>query len=284
RFPVHPADLEKYGSAANIDGKHVTRLFNAVREKHPGFQMIFCQPFYWGPGGREPYPEPREPYLKAMAEDVHPEIDLVWTGNIVKGQWKTQKHVEWFIDLTKHKPMIYQNATGQHHLLSYINDRTPGFLDWHDGHPGFFDEEISGFMHNADVPTTAITTIQMADCFWNPATYIPATEDGDDRGEAAVRRASALLYGKEMFDILEPAWKAMSYFDKFKYGAYDNSALAELDKLEALWKTADEAWQKAVEYNPKATSRYPASLRRAIYEFSANVIKTAKQKKAASAK
>ncbi|NLB56176.1 MAG: hypothetical protein GX811_10515, partial [Lentisphaerae bacterium] len=275
RFPAHPEDIRVHGTMANIDAKYVTRLFRTVREEHPDFQMIFCPPFYWGPDGQVRYPEPREPYLRSVGEFLDPAIDVVWTGPYVKGTYKGKKQVEWITELIKRPPMIFQNATGRHHLLVYINDRRPEWLDWHDGHPGFFDEEISGFMHNTHMPSDAVTSLMMADCTWNTNTFISATEV-DNRGEAATRRSVALLYGKDMFEILEPAWEAMSYFDKYKYGEYRPEAVNELADLENKWEVAKEAWEKAKAYNPFAIKVFHASLERAIYDFALRVLRPAR--------
>jgi len=253
RFPMAQMDLEKFGSAANMDAKYLTRLFKAVKEKNPGFHMIFCPPFYWGPDSAAAYPEPREPYLKSMGDYLDPEVELFWTGPRVKGYQKTKEQVAWFTNLTKHKPMIFQNGTGPHNLLSYITDETPGWKTWH--YDGFYENDIEGFLKNASMSTEAPQMTTLADCLWNVKGYDAA---------ASVRNGVALLFGKDMFDILDPANKALAYLDKYPYGDITPEAVSEIPEIEKRAKIADEAYKKGLAYNAFSLQNFPGALGRGV--------------------
>lgn len=253
RFPVPQADLDKFGAAANMDAKYVTRLFQAVRKEHPGFQMVFCPPFYWGPDSVAAYPEPREPYLKSLGDYLDPDIDVFWTGPRVKGYEKTKEQVAWFVGLTKHKPMIFQNGTGPHNLLSYITDETPQWKTWH--YDGFYENDIAGFLKNAGMGQEAPQTATLADCLWNVKAYDAA---------ASARNAVAMLYGKDMFDILDPANKALAYLDKYRHGQVTPEAVTEIPEIERRGALAEAAYNKGLAYNGFSISNFPGSLGQAI--------------------
>ncbi|MCY3019293.1 MAG: beta-N-acetylglucosaminidase domain-containing protein [Planctomycetota bacterium] len=264
RFPLPQADLDKFGTAANVDAKYVTRLFQAVRKDHPGFHMVFCPPFYWGPDSRASYPEPREPYLKSLGDYLDPGIDVFWTGPRVKGYQKTREQAGWFTGLTKRKPMIFQNGTGPHNLLSYITDETPGWKTWH--YEGFLENDIEAFLKNAHMGMEAPQTTTLADCLWNVKAYDAAT---------SIRSGVALLYGKEMFDILDPANKALAYLDKYKYGEITPEVMAEIPEIERRLAIAEEAYKKGLAYNAFSLQNFPGALCRGV-EFARTALKAAK--------
>ncbi len=238
RFPLPPADLEKFGSAAHMDAKYLTRLYKEVKKDHPGFHLIFCPPFYWGPDSDAPYSEPREPYLKSLGEFLDPEIELFWTGPRVKGYEKNPEQVKWYTDLTKRKPVIFQNGTGKHNLWSYITDEMPDWKTWH--YEGFLDRDLTGFLKNGgEIPQ--VNTL--ADCLWNIKGYDSA---------ASIRAAVAMYYGKAMFDLIDPANKAMTKLDKYPYMEIRPGAAEEADEIARLSAEANAALDKAMAYNREA--------------------------------
>ncbi len=262
RFPLPKVDLDKFGSAANMDAKYITRLYKAVKEKNPGFHLVFCPPFYWGPDSAAAYPEPREPYLKSLGDYLDPDIELFWTGPRVKGYQKSKAQVEWFTNLTKHKPMIFQNGTCPHNLLSYITDETPGWKTWH--YEGFFENDIAGYLKNGG-EAAQVTTL--ADCLWNIKAYDAA---------ASIRRGVAMLYGKDMFDIIDPANKALAYLDKYPYGEITPEAVTEIPEIERRAKIANEAYQKGLAYNAFSLGNFPGALGGGV-RYAFNALESAKK-------
>ena len=253
RFPLHKADLDKFGAGANVDAKYVTRLFAAVRKEHPDFHLVFCPPFYWGPDARASYPEPREPYLRSLGDYLDPGVEVIWTGPRVKGYQKNKEQVAWFTGLTKHKPFLFQNGTGPHNLLSYITDETPQWKTWH--YDGFFENDIEGFLKNAHMGMEAPQMTTLADCLWNVKAYDAA---------ASIRNGVAMLFGKEMFDILDPANKALSHLDKYKYGAVTPEAVTEIPEIEKRLTIAAEAFARGKEYNAFSLENFPGALERGV--------------------
>ncbi len=261
RYPAHKDDLATGKNPSDFDAEHILKVYNAVKAKYPKFKMIYCPPFYWGPDSTAAYPDDREKYLRSL-RIFPPELDLYWTGGQVKGYNKSKRQVDWFVELTGHKPTIFQNGTGPHNLLSYVVDET----DWNGWHyPGFFENDIAAFHKNAHMPTECPQTTTLADCLWNVKAY-------DKR--RSIERGVALLMGEKMYSILEPGLKGLTRFDKYKYGTLNADILYEdLDELKAHYEIASNCWEKAVKYNP-AVHSYGAYGRGV--DFAARVLKGAK--------
>lgn len=262
RYPLCPPDKEKFGIGANCDAEYVSKLYRAVKAKYPGLKLIFCPPFYWGPDSKAAYPEDRENYLKSLKEKLDPEIDIYWTGPMVKGISKFPYQTKWYTGLTGRKPYIFQNGTGPHNLVGYIVDST----DWNGWHyPGFFENEIGGFHKNAHTPQECCQIATLADCLWNVKGY--------DMDRSAKRGIDQLL-GDGMYDLLLPGMKALAYFDKYKYGDLNVNVLHEdVADIEAKVLLASNCWQKAVARNPvvRKYGRYGDGVR-----WASNVVKGAK--------
>ena len=236
RFPLHPADLKAAGTAANLDAKYMTRLYRAVKKDYPGFFMQYGPPFYWGPDGGVAYPEDRDTYLKSLAADLDPEIDVSWTGPRVKSHYITVEKTKWYSDLIGRKPLIFHNgnAIGQHNYIQYGADTT-GYKKCHA--PDLFDS-IAGFQQNISQYGEGGEAGSAMDWCWNP--------DAHD-GTESVRRAVNQFEGPGVFEIIEAATPSLSYFDKYGYcvprGELFAEDQAELDRRVA---DADAAWKRVL--------------------------------------
>ena len=226
RFPMHPRDVKEAGTGANLDGKYMTRLYREVKSEYPGFIMQYCPPFYWGPDGGVNYPEDRVEYLKSLARDLDPEIDVYWTGPRVKSHYMTDEKTKWFADLIGRKPTIFHNgnAIGQHRYHGYGVDPS-GFKKCHS--PRLF-ENIACFQQNTSNYAMVGLAASCMDWCWNP--------DAHDGGES-IRRAVDQLEGPGVADIIEKATPSLSYFDKYLYYKPRPELLdedqAKLDKIVA---------------------------------------------------
>jgi len=258
RFPIHPEDKKSGLNASDFDAPHIAALYKAVKAKYPDFRMIYCPPYYWGPDSGASYPDDREKYLKSLRL-LPPEVDLYWTGAQVKGYDKKPYQVKWFTELTGHKPTIFQNGAGPHNLYGYVADE----IDWNGWHyPGFFENDIACFHHNgSDYPRLT----GLAACLWNPPAY--------DRHADCARGVNQLC-GDRAFELLAPGVKALSYFDKYKWGRLNADILHEdLGDLQAKYEVASNAYAKALAKCPlvKRAERYEDGL-----AFARNVIAGAK--------
>ena len=232
RFPLPKMDIEAAGTAANLDGKYMTKLYRTVKAKYPGFKMQFCPPFYWGPRSPANYPEPREEYLKSLGRDLDQDIDVYWTGGSVKSDGMTVDRVTWFSDLIGRKPTVFHNGNciGQHNFLQYGADMT-GYKTSHS--PELF-KYLASFQHNMSSYGEASEIGSAMDWTWNPEAHDPAI---------AVRRAIDQLEGPGVSDIIRKATPSISHFDGYVYGAPRTELLSEdqadIDRRVA---DADAAW------------------------------------------
>ena len=192
---------------SQTDAKRIAEIYNAVKAEYPNFKMQFCPPFYWGPRAGHPYPDDRNRYLKSIAEFLPPEIDIIWTGERVGSHTKDRRDCKWFSSLIGRKPTLFQNKTGPHNYLSYVNDRTR-WDKWF--YPGFVTEDMAGIQKNSDTPGECPQISSLADYLWNVKAY-DATR--------AIKRGLDNYAGKGVFETLEPAHKILCEYDKFhKYG------------------------------------------------------------------
>ena len=236
RFPMHPLDLENAGTAANLDAKYMTDIYREVKKDYPGFKMLFCPPFYWGPDGGVNYPEPRDAYLKSLGSDLDPEIEVYWTGPRVKSGGMSDKKTDWYAGLIGRKPVIFHNGDcrGRHNYIAYGAD-IPGYKASHSTN---LFEHVSAFLHNMSRYQGAPAIGACMDWCWNPEAHDP---------ETAVRRTDEMLVGPGVFEILRDATPALAYFDKYCHGSVRSELLTEdLADLDRRIAESEAAWSKVM--------------------------------------
>ena len=237
RFPFHPADAKRFGTAANFDARFITDLYHEVKAKYPKHFMQFCPPFYFGPDGglrKDWYPEPRDPYLESVGKYLDPEIDVYWTGPRVKSHAFTQEKTEWYSKLIGRKPTIYHNGNGigQHNYFDYGADPV-GYKATHC--TNVFDL-VAGFQMKMSHPYEAAKTGGMADWCWNPTAHDPVV---------SVKRTIDMLEGPGVYEIITEATPALAYYDKYRYSTPRPELLDEdLAGFDSRILTADRAWDK----------------------------------------
>ena len=246
RYPLNPMDKEKYGIGRNCDADHIAKLYRTVAKDYPDFKLIFCPPFYWGPDSdADGYGEDREEYLKSLRK-IPQEVELYWTGPMVKSFDKTRRQVKWFTDLTGHKPAIFQNGMNPHRYLVNMGIDSFDFAGWH--YPEFY-EDIALFHANSAMPLDSLRNTTVAQGLWNAKTFVPAR---------AAKRGAQMMLGEKSYDILIPGVEAMSYFDKYGKGSNPVDVLNEKpDHLAGLIATTEKCWAeweayvKTLKYAPK---------------------------------
>ncbi len=254
RYPLHPADIEQYGSGSKMDAKRIDALYKAVHAKYPAFKLVFCPPYYAVPDGMGDtvYADNRDEYLKSIGDFLDPAVQIYWTGPRVAGLDKPKEKLDYYVNLIKRNPAIFQNRVRPHNHLSYITDVITGWKDWH--YDGFVQNDITMFHKNGcAAESTLVQTL--ADYLWNVKAY---------DAERSIREAVAILYGPKMFDILAPGAKAMGYLDKYIYGDITPEALTEIPKIEECYTLAKACYEKGLAYNGFSMSNYPASYGRGV--------------------
>ncbi|NLB54302.1 MAG: hypothetical protein GX811_00780, partial [Lentisphaerae bacterium] len=250
RYPLNEIDAEVDGGKGwRIDNQYVQKLYSAVKEKYPDVKMVFCPTYYWGPHWKDSYADSRAEYFKGMKTYLDPEIKVFWSGNQVRGYYKTEAQVQWFKDSAGRKPMVWQNGMGPHIRMNYGCE----LIDWTAWHyEGFFENDCVGYMANATFPACGFALAHMAEALWKPEYYRASDENKED----VLKRASDQLCGKGIYYLLRPGTKALSYTDRYLWGngMTLNPLLFEesVDELNELYETAKTAMEKAVAINPAA--------------------------------
>jgi hypothetical protein len=242
RFPLHPDDQKRFGSAREADIYFLNRLYAALQEKYPGTKMLFCPPFYWGPTSKHNYPESRDEYLYALGKRLPKEIGIWWTGPSVKSNVISREQVKWITERLRRKPVVWQNGCGMPHMYgySYTTDPFHVWPDWH--YDGFF-QDVDSYMLNGGGPMYSTGIITLSDFLWNPKAY---------NAEASIREAVRKIAGPDSYPDLVEVTRLLSYFDQFglRYspaaGKHSAESYKKLDELEL-----------AID---KAAAKYPAAL------------------------
>lgn len=263
RYPFHPDDAAIWATSANLDARYVDWLYEAVHDEVPTFKMVFCPPFYAGPGedASYAYNESRDDYLRSIQYYLDPAVDVFWTGPYVKGWTKTASELAWLTNLTHRAPMIFQNVTGPHNSVSYITDETDHWTSWH--YEGFFTNDITGYLKNAHMGTEAPQTTTLADCLWNL--------DGYDASNS-IRNGVAMLFGRDFFGLLDPLTQALGYLDKYEYGTITPEALTETNEITVRAQIAAAAFADAEAYNAFSLSNFPGWCKSAVGWYSNMVV------------
>lgn len=251
RYPLNEIDAKVDGGKGwQLDNRYVTKLYTAVKEKHPGVKMVFCPTYYWGPHWKnEAYSDTREEYFRGIRTYLDPEIKVFWSGNQVKGYHKSEAQVQWFKDSAGRKPMVWQNAMGRHYAMGY-GCEVINFTAWH--YPGFFANDCAGYMANADFPSRAFELAHMADALWNPDRYRASEENRED----SLERATDQLCGKGVYEALRPGTRVLGHMDRYLWsnGMVLNPSLHEenREEIEEMFEKADGGMTRALKIHPSA--------------------------------
>ncbi len=241
RYPMHPNDKNKFGTAAKADYYLLTKLYEKLKKDYPNINIAFCPPFYWGPVAPNPLPEPRDNYLNKIGT-LPKAIDIYWTGPRVQSNTVSQKHVKWEIDKIKRKPLVFQNGIGNPHISSYhyVTDPIYNLNKWY--YKGYL-KDIKAFMLNGGDFDKSGALVSIADWTWNPKKFNP---------ETTIKDAVMKLTGPEDYSTLKEINSELSKFDTYlpevTMKAIANASLLyeTIDNLEKL--TAKLNKSKSVEF------------------------------------
>jgi len=226
RFPAHPDDMRDFGSARKADMYLLEKIYTTVAAQYPDFKIMWCPPFYWGPGGdpSEAYGEDRDAYLRAIGERLPKGVDIFWTGPKVKSSTVTKEDVQWITERIGRKSIYWQNACGYYHggiFGAYPGEPIPAWRDWF--YEGFFND-VSYFTFNEADPYTTLT---LNDAIWNPKAYDP---------EASAVDATKKLVGETAYPSLIEISEAIEAMDHYGFSSPTAAAARNIDKIKAETK------------------------------------------------
>ncbi|MDD5678246.1 MAG: beta-N-acetylglucosaminidase domain-containing protein [Kiritimatiellae bacterium] len=221
RYPIHPEDAKRFGSAREADIFFVNRFYNKVKGAYPRAIVSQIGPFYWGPTGQNPWSdESSTEYLKAQGERTPKDIEIFWTGPGVKSGSFSAADVKKYADLIKRKPSFSQNASDCVHNFYYLypTDR----IRWWLGKGR--DKEVYLELGGASLNSMGL----YADTLWAAMLWNP---DGYDDAEAAYQ-ATCKLVGPENYPALKKLVDEIAWFDQFSDLTQTPFAAGKLAEIE----------------------------------------------------
>ena len=229
RYPLHPDDIDTFGTAANADYYLLNKLYERLSSDYSDIRIAFCPPYYWGPVAPNPLPESRDDYLYFIG-NLPQAIDIYWTGPSVVSDTVLPEYVAWEVDRVKRKPLVFQNQIGTPHAYDYhyMTDPVYSLSNWY--YEGYLND-IKAYMMNGGNIDKSGALVSIADWTWNHEEYDP---------EATIEDAIMKLTDIVAYPILQAMNAQLSVFDPYKYelsfDALRNADILNeaLDSLEIL--------------------------------------------------
>ncbi len=243
RYPLHPDDINKFGTAAKADYYLLTKLYQSLSSDYPDIRIAFCPPYYWGPVAPNPLPESREDYLNFIGT-LPKAIDIYWTGPRVRSDTVLPEHVAWEVDKIKRKPLVFQNGIGTPHAYDYhyMTDPVYSLNSWY--YAGYLND-IKAYMMNGGNVDKSGALVSIADWTWNYENFAP---------DSSIKEAVMKLTGPEAYPVLKAMNAELSVFDPYRFevtfdAIRDSAILHEaLDSLEILDNELNKINGKSVEF------------------------------------
>ncbi|MEW5817957.1 MAG: protein O-GlcNAcase, partial [Spirochaetota bacterium] len=138
------------------------RLFNRLKEHDPGIRFIVCPTQYHGAGN--------EYYISRLGSELHPLIDILWTGPEICSGKLTLRDAAVFAQSTLHMPLYWDNypvndleMSNEMHIGPYLNR----------------DKDLNRFSrgiiaNGMEYPEASKIPFITISCYtWNPGAYDP---------------------------------------------------------------------------------------------------------------
>ena len=225
---------------ANGQARLLNQLLARLRKRDPGAQLIFCPTWYAGTGeaaresshrlGRGDTPGHR--YTRILAEQLHPDIYLFWTGSDVGPLQITRQDAEKYRALVRHRIFLWDNYP--------VNDQRPTLhLGPLTGRDPSLPEVVSGYIGNPlgfQNEANRLPMLTIAGYLWNPAGYNPDRSIGQailhlgqtPEQREALRELVELYPGRLHDGSMSTAWNALRHrFDQLSKPG-DRAAAGEL--------------------------------------------------------
>jgi hypothetical protein len=206
RYPLHPDDINRFGTAAKADYYLITKLYQSLSSDYSDIRIAFTPPYYWGPVAPNPLPESRDDYLNFIGT-LPQAFDIYWTGPSVISNTVLPEYVAWEADRIKRKPLVFQNAIGTPHAndYHYMTDPVYSLGNWYYTR---YLNDIKAYMMNGGNIDKSSALVSIADWTWNQEKYNP---------EATIKDAIMKLTGVEAYPILKAMNAELSAFDPYKF-------------------------------------------------------------------
>lgn len=152
-----------HGIDASGQSKLVNEVFRRLRQNDPNAQMIFTPTHYWGTGEDDPY-------LATLADEIHPDVYLFWTGPQVVSASIRREEAQAYRNVVRHRLFIWDNYPvndGFHTLhLGPVVHRDPDLPEVADGY-------MANPMHTQN-QSNRLPLMTCGDYAYNPHNYDPS--------------------------------------------------------------------------------------------------------------
>ncbi len=189
-FSICLDDIRRGIDAAD-QAKVVNEIFRRLRAEDPDAQMIFCPTFYWGTAKRTA----AKAYLSVLAERLHPEAYVFWTGPRVVTSTIARDEAKAYKGVVRHRLFVWDNYP--------VNDAHPTLhLGPVTGRNPKLAEVVDGYMANPLCQQNEINRIPlmtMADFAYNAPAYDPSRSIG----QAILHSAEATDHRRVLADLVE---------------------------------------------------------------------------------
>ena len=187
-FSVCLDDVQE-GDVSIVGAEHArftNKLLNRLRLKDPGAQLIFCPTWYWGTGTDVKH----HAYLEELANILHPDIYLFWTGPQVVPTFIHTEQAVAFKQIIHHRLILWENYP--------VNDNHPTMhLGPITGRDKDLCTVIDGYMVNPMGTQNQINRIPLLTCLdyaYNPSAYNPERSIGQSILHLAGTRAQQEIF------------------------------------------------------------------------------------------
>lgn len=232
RYPLHPDDISRFGSASRADYYFLTRLYDSLSSHYPDIKIAFCPPYYWGPVGANPLPESRDAYLDTIGR-LPLAFDIYWTGPRVRSDSVSPEDVQWEVSRIKRKPYVFQNKIGTPHAYDYhyMTDPLYSLSSWY--YPGYLSDIKAYLLNGGDIDKSG-ALVSLADWAWNYQSFEP---------EESIKDAIMKLASVEAYPILKAMNAQLSVFDPYKFEV-SFAALRNIKKLKAALDSLEVLYEQ----------------------------------------
>jgi hyaluronoglucosaminidase len=97
----HPDDIKKFGNIADAHAYYANTLHSELQKMAEDSRLTVCPLVYRGRGS--------EPYIVALGNALHSDIDLMWTGRQICSEYLDTVDAIAFKDFTSKKPFYWDN-------------------------------------------------------------------------------------------------------------------------------------------------------------------------------
>jgi protein O-GlcNAcase/histone acetyltransferase len=236
---LNPQDRQRFGTPARAQAAVANQLAQAVHERTPEAQFLFCPTEYCGRMARPTVAA--SPYLNELGEALAPDILVLWTGTEIVSETIPVESIQELQRVLRRKPVIWDNLHANDYDMRRLH------LGPYAGRPPELRAEVAGILTNPncqfEANFVAVRTL---------GAYLHAMADWQPR-EAYTEALSAWLpafacHGRQVVTLEDLELLGDLYYLPFALGARAEAHLAAFTNLlrrpPPAWGGGDAAFEQ----------------------------------------